>query len=122
MSCQLGDLTAAWVQGDNVRLGIQARHADGEVIDLTGQSIVWQLKGTYGNVVVERSSTVLGEIEVPEPQSGLFYVNLPSSITETLSGKYTQAGQLTSDDNKITTLSNPDLSPGTVWVQKSLIT
>lgn len=122
MSCQIGDLTAEWVQGDNVRLGIQARHADGEVIDLTGQSIVWQLKGTYGNVVVERSSTVLGEIEVPEPQSGLFYVNLPSSITETLSGKYTQAGQLTSDDNKITTLSNPDLSPGTVWVQKSLIT
>lgn len=122
MSCQIGDLTAEWVQGDSVRLGIQARHADGEPIDLTGQTIIWQLKTLMGSLVLEMDSTIMGEIEVPEPQTGLFYVNISSTDTASMTGKYTHAAQLTSDDNKITTLTNPDLSPGSVWVQKSPIT
>lgn len=120
MVCNTGNLDVRFVQGDDIRLGILALEADGTAIDLTGQSIEYQMKNYAGTTVIQKS-TPLG-IEVPDPETGLFYVILPAAETANLSGKYTHAARLTDGDGKDATLTNKDLSPGEVWVQKAQIT
>lgn len=75
-------------QGDNKQVIISATDDEGNVLDLTGYDIVWIAYGlTNFEVVITKSSSVVGEIEVPTPANGEIHINLESTDTENLAPK-----------------------------------
>ena len=75
-------------QGEDKEIIITARDENGDILPLTGYEIVWVAYNlTSSQIVIIKSSTVPGEIDVPTPASGEIHINLVSSDTENLQPK-----------------------------------
>lgn len=75
-------------QGDTKQIIINATDDDGNVLDLTGYTIVWVAYNlTTGELVITKSTANVGEIEVTTPSTGVIQINLESVDTEILPAK-----------------------------------
>jgi hypothetical protein len=75
-------------QGEDKEIIISATDENGDILPLTGYDIIWTAYNlTSGQIVLTKSSAVVGEIEVPVPANGQIQINLVSEDTATLQPK-----------------------------------
>ena len=75
-------------QGEDKEIIISATDEDGDILPLTGYTIIWVAYNlTSGQIVLEKSSSVSGEIEVPTPLDGQIHISLTSEDTASLQPK-----------------------------------
>lgn len=81
-------MTTDIFSGDDVRLEFTVTADDGTALDLTNMSIEWGLaKSPASSLILTKSSTTVGEIEVVDAVSGRFDVILVPADTVDLGSK-----------------------------------
>lgn len=93
------------IQGDDVTLAITAKNLDGQIINLTGATLIF--KAVQGNTVAVTKSTGAG-ITLTDPSVGEFEVELTDTDTGALEGKYYFEVQVTSSLGRVITLRSED--------------
>lgn len=83
----LGTSEEPFIAGDDAILDVVVYDEEGNVFDLTGATITYTIR-EYADSAAEITKTTGSGITITDGQNGEFEINLDSSDTEDLYGKY----------------------------------
>lgn len=101
--------------GDTKILGVTAKDAAGEVVDISGATIRWQLAKSVTTAALVEKATGDG-ITITDGAGGAFDIELDNADTEGLKGDHYHEAEVELADGTIATVLS-----GTVTIKRTLI-
>lgn len=110
-----------FVSGDDLLLTIMGMLDNGVPIDLTGCTVVFQIKRTVDSTVLVNKATMGSGINIIDPLKGVIEVELTHTDTAPLEGKYVYELKITDTNGRIKRLRESNGSLATITFNKKLI-
>lgn len=90
--------------GDTKDVLVQVLDENNLIVDITGATIKWQVAQNTEPTTPILTKTTASGIDIVDGESGLFQINLTTSDTASLSGKYYHEAQVTELNSDISTV------------------